>query len=91
MTIVLILSILILVTIAIWQITKIFELSQPAKINDSQIADNDDNNTQGKLMFAFLAFIYIITLFSFWKWGDVLLPEAASKHGSQYDSLMWIT
>ena len=53
MTIVLILSILILVTIAIWQITKIFELSQPAKINDSQIADNDDNNTQGKLMFAF--------------------------------------
>ena len=91
MTIVLILSILILVTIAIWQITKIFELSQPAKINDSQIADNDDNNTQGKLMFAFLAFIYIITLFSFWKWGDVLLPEAASEHGSQYDSLMWIT
>ena len=65
MTIVLILSILILVTIAIWQITKIFELSQPAKINDSQIADNDDNNTQGTLMFAFLAFIYIITLFSF--------------------------
>ena len=56
MTIVLILSILILVTIAIWQITKIFELSQPAKINDSQIADNDDNNTQGKLMFEFCDF-----------------------------------
>ena len=37
---------------------------------------------QGKLMFAFLAIlIYAITLFSFWKWGDVLLPAAASEHG----------
>ena len=42
-------------------------------------------------MFAFLIFIYILTIFSFWKWGDVLLPEAASEHGSEYDSLMWVT
>ena len=42
-------------------------------------------------MFAFLIFIYILTIFSFWKWGDVLLPQAASEHGSEYDSLMWVT
>ena len=29
-----------------------------------------------------MAFIYILTLYSFYAWGDVLLPEAASEHGS---------
>ena len=42
-------------------------------------------------MFAFLIFIYAITLFSFWKWGDVLLPDASSEHGIEYDNLMWIS
>jgi cytochrome c oxidase subunit 2 len=42
-------------------------------------------------MFAFLIFIYAITLFSFWKWGDVLLPDASSEHGLEYDNLMWIS
>jgi cytochrome c oxidase subunit 2 len=43
------------------------------------------------MMFAFLIFIYAITLFSFWKWGDVLLPDASSEHGIEYDNLMWIS
>jgi cytochrome c oxidase subunit 2 len=30
-------------------------------------------------------------LFSFWKWGDVLLPDASSEHGLEYDNLMWIS
>jgi cytochrome c oxidase subunit 2 len=79
-----------LVAISIWQITKIFELSQPKKEN-TQVADDDDNRWNGKMMFAFLIFIYAITLFSFWKWGDVLLPEASSEHGLEYDNLMWIS
>ena len=81
MTYLLIITVLILVAISIWQISKIFELSQ-AKRDDSQIANDNDNKWNGNLMFAFLLFIYGITLFSFWKWGDVLLPEAASEHGS---------
>jgi len=90
MTILLTLTVLALIAIAIWQITKIFELSQPKKIN-TQIADDDDNRWNGQLMFAFLIFIYAITLFSFWKWGDVLLPDASSEHGIEYDNLMWIS
>ena len=90
MTILLTLTILLLIAIALWQITKIFELSQPKKIN-TQIADDDDNRWNGQLMFAFLIFIYAITLFSFWKWGDVLLPDASSEHGIEYDNLMWIS
>ena len=90
MTILLTLVVVVLVAISIWQITKIFELSQPKKEN-TQVADDDDNRWNGQLMFAFLIFIYAITLFSFWKWGDVLLPDASSEHGLEYDNLMWIS
>ena len=90
MIIILSLMLLILVTISIWQVTKILELSQPQKASN-QVADDNDNETQGKLMFAFLIFIYLLTIFSFWEWGDVLLPNAASDHGPEYDNLMWIT
>ncbi|MDA9003078.1 cytochrome c oxidase subunit II [Flavobacteriaceae bacterium] len=90
MNIFLILSVLVLIAISIWQITKIFELSQAKKVN-TQVADDEDNNLNGKLMFIFLIFIYGITIFSFWSYGDVLLPDAASEHGSDYDNLMWIS
>ena len=90
MNIFLILSVLVLIAISIWQITKIFELSQAKKIN-TQVANDSDNNLNGKLMLAFLFFIYGITIFSFWAYGDVLLPNAASEHGNDYDNLMWIS
>ena len=87
MTTLLTILVLILVAIAIWQMTKIFELSQ-IKADNSQVANDKDNKYNGYLMFAFLIFIYAITIFSFWKYTKVLLPEAASEHGSEYDSLM---
>ncbi|WP_282132153.1 cytochrome c oxidase subunit II [Cellulophaga baltica] len=87
MTAFLIIAVLVLVAIAIWQMTKIFELSQ-IKADNSQIANDKDNKYNGYLLFAFLIFIYGITIFSFWKYTKVLLPEAASEHGAEYDSLM---
>ena len=61
MTILLTLVVLVLVAISIWQITKIFELSQ-AKKENTQVADDDDNRWNGQLMFAFLIFIYAVFL-----------------------------
>jgi len=90
MTTLLILAVLVLVAIAIWQMTKIFELSQ-IKAVDSQIANDDDNKFNGYLLFGFLIFIYGITIFSFWKYAKFLLPEAASEHGSDYDYLMLVS
>ncbi|MBD0778305.1 cytochrome c oxidase subunit II [Maribacter sp. ANRC-HE7] len=90
MTTILILAVLVLVAIAIWQMTKIFELSQ-IKAVDSQIANDNDNKYNGYLLFVFLIFIYGITIFSFWKYGKMLLPEAASAHGAEYDSLMLVS
>ena len=92
MTTPLILAVLVLVAIAIWQLAKIFELSQMGadRAND-QIANDSDNKYNGYLLFAFLVFIYGITIFSFAKYGKMLLPMPASEHGVDYDRLMWIS
>src|SRR5210317_556989 len=91
MTTPLILAVLVLVAIAVWQLAKIFELSQltTGKKSDATIADDEDNKYNGYLLFAFLVFIYGITIFSFSKYGKMVLPMPASEHGSQYDSLLW--
>ena len=92
MTTLFIVLILIFISIAIWQMIKIFDLSRAIsglKIDQSQIANDKDNNTQGKLMLAFLAFIYGITIFSLIKYGKFpLISNAASEHGQRIDSLM---
>ncbi len=90
MTVLLTITVLVLVAIAIWQMTKMFELSQ-LKTAHSEIANDTDNKYNGYLMFAFLIFIYGITIFSFWKYGKTLLPEAASAHGGEYDYLMLVS
>lgn len=86
----LIFAVLVLVAIAIWQMTKIFELSQ-LRTERTEIANDTDNKYNGYLLFAFLIFIYGITIFSFAKYGKMLLPEAASEHGQDYDQLMYIS
>jgi cytochrome c oxidase subunit 2 len=93
MTTPLILAVLVLVAIAVWQLAKIFELSQltTGKKSDSAIADDEDNKYNGYLLFAFLVFIYGITIFSFSKYGKMVLPMPASEHGVDYDRLMWIS
>ncbi|MBJ25602.1 MAG: cytochrome C oxidase subunit II [Flavobacteriaceae bacterium] len=84
------LTILVLAAISIWQVAKIFQMSQP-RTESSEIAGDKDNRFNGKLMLAFLFFIYILTFYSFWSWGDVLLPESSSEHGYIYDNLMWVS
>ncbi len=67
----------------IWQLTNVFNLK-----ND--VATEEDNNQQGKLMFAFMIGFYALMIFSFWKYSAVLLPEAASREGVRIDTLyMW--
>ena len=87
------LTILILlgITIAIWQMVKIFDLTQ-ANRDKSQVATDKDNSVNGYLMLVFLGFIYIITIISFALWGDLpLVSNSASEHGPEIDRLMIIT
>ena len=63
MTTLLVLIVVVLVAVAVWQLTKIFDLTQVGKnVNDSQIADDNDNKVNGYLMFGFLGFIYLTTI-----------------------------
>jgi len=92
MTVVLSIIAVTLLAISVWQITKIFEISNlGAKKDNSQIASEKDNDLQGKLMFAFLVFIYLVTIYSFASYTKVLLPESASEHGYTYDKLLLIS
>src|SRR5690554_3088186 len=95
MTSLLVVLVLILLGIAIWQISKIYTLTQigaGAKIDDSQIANDKDNSVNGYLMFAFLVFIYIFTIYGLFEWGGlVLISNAAAEHGKDIDNLMMIS
>jgi cytochrome c oxidase subunit II len=91
MTAFLTIIIVLFVAVAIWQMVKIFDLAQVGSSN-SQIATDNDNKINAYLMLAFLAFIYIITIVCFVKWGDLpLMSNSASEHGSEIDNLMIIT
>ena len=92
MTSLLVIIVLVLLAIALWQLTKIFDLTQVGKkVNKSQVANDKDNNLQGYIMFAFLAFIYIFTIYGLLTWGHLVLANPSSAHGEVIDNLMDIT
>jgi cytochrome c oxidase subunit 2 len=92
MTSLLVIVVLVLLAVALWQLTKIFDLTQVgSSSDDSQVASDNDNNIQGYIMFGFLAFIYIFTIYGLLKWGGLALHTPASEHGLLVDSLMNIT
>jgi cytochrome c oxidase subunit 2 len=89
MTSLLIIIVLVLLAIALWQLTKIFDLTQVGSdLDDSQVASDDDNNFQGYLMFGFSLYIHIYNLWSVYM-GPLHTP--ASAHGAEVDNLMNIT
>jgi cytochrome c oxidase subunit 2 len=92
MTSLLVIIVLVLLAVALWQLTKIFDLTQVGLNADStQVANDNDNNVQGYLMFGFLAFIYIFSIYGLFVWGPLVLHTPASEHGSDVDNLMNIT
>jgi len=91
MTAFLTIIVLVFITVAIWQMVKIFDLTQASNEN-SQVATDKDNKINGYLMMGFLAFIYIITIVCFVLWGDLpLMYNSASEHGVKVDNLMIIS
>ena len=92
MTGLLVFIVLAFIGVAVWQLTKIFHLTQVGASENSEIANDNDNNINGYLMFGFLAFIYLITIFCVVKYGDLpLMDNSASEHGKDVDTLMWIS
>ena len=93
MTTLLVLIVVVLLAVALWQLTKIFDLTQVGvKVNDTQVANDNDNKVNGYLMFGFLVFIYLTTIWCLAYYGKFpLMSDAASEHGPELDNLMMIT
>jgi cytochrome c oxidase subunit 2 len=92
MTSLLVIIVLVLLAVALWQLTKIFDLTQVgANPDKSEVATDRDNNIQGYLNFGFLAFLYIFFIYGLFKWGPLVLHTPASEHGLEVDRLMNIT
>jgi cytochrome c oxidase subunit 2 len=92
MTSLLVIIVLVLLAVALWQLTKIFDLTQVgSNLDSTEVATDNDNNIQGYLMFGFLGFIYIFSIYGLFKWGNLVLHTPASAHGGEVDNLMNIT
>ena len=93
MTALLSILVLVFILVAIWQMVKIFDLTQSVNArSDDQVANDKDNKINGYLMLGFLAFIYVITIICFVKYGDLpLMSNSASEHGPGIDNLMIIS
>ena len=73
--------ILFFIVTAIWQIVKIYDLTQVNTVakDSSQIANDKDNKVNGYLMLGFLIFIYVIIIICFIRYGDFpLMSNSAS-------------
>ena len=91
MTAFLIVLVILLFGVAVWQLNRMYQLSQTDHSETSEIASDTDNNKQGYYLLAFVFVIYAMLIICFWLWGDVLLPVAASEHGLEIDQLMLVT
>jgi len=91
MTTLLVILVLVSITVAIWQMVKIFDLTI-AKNESPGVATDFDNKINGYLMLGFLIFIYAITIWCCVAYGDLpLMSNSASEHGPTIDNLMIIS
>ncbi len=91
MTAFLVVLVIVLFGVALWQMSKIFDLSKPKSDTADEIANDEDNKINGKLMLMFVVFIYVLAFISHYKWSKVFLPQAASEHGVDIDQLWLIS
>ena len=72
------------VGVSFWQITRVMNLR-------GVIANDKDNNTQGKIALGFLVFLYAMMVYCLIAMNVLMLPESASFEGEHDDRLFSIT
>ncbi len=92
MTVFLVLIVIILFVASLWQMSKIYKMSQSQPTGDDlEVANDKDNRINAKLMLMFVIFLYFLSFYCFWYYSKYYLPEASSEHGSKYDTLMFVS
>jgi|TARA_R110000737_G_scaffold351267_1_gene392955 cytochrome c oxidase subunit 2 len=79
---------LVLGGIAIAQLMRLYELSSKMSKSDESEVGTQDNNLNGKLMLAFMAFLFLGFIWLMMEFGWTGRGEAASVHGKEYDWLL---
>ena len=74
----------VVVGVSFWQITRVMNLR-------SVIANDKDNDTQGKIALGFLVFLYAMMIYCLIAMNVIMLPESASIEGEHDDNLFSIT
>ena len=87
----LILVAVILGIIAIAKVIQVLELANNVKGTSSYVVTDKDNKAQARLMPIFLISYFAFIIWQIVKWGDKMLPVAASEHGVVTDELLNIT
>lgn len=91
MTKILIAIVVLLVIVALVQITRVSELLAELKNEDVNEVTDSDNKTQGFLYLIIgMGFIFFV-VWQMIEWNHLLLPDAASVHGAKIDILMQFT
>lgn len=79
---------LVLGAVAIAQLMRLYEASSKMSKTDESEVNTKDNNLNGKLMLAFMAFLFLGFIWLMMRFGWTGRGEAASEHGKAYDWLL---
>lgn len=88
-----VLVVIVLAAIAVAQLMRVYELTSKIRNRREEDLDLRVNNLNATLMIVFLAVFFGSGVYMFFKYGNGLLPEAASEHGQDVDWLFninWI-
>lgn len=88
MTSILIYLVLFLVIIALVQVIRVFEISNVLKGEDGITVSDKETNNQRYAWVAFLLGYFAFIIWLLYRFGGYMLPEAASEHGAEIDTLM---
>ena len=83
--------VLVLILVALTQITGIFNASSEIEGNKANTPTYKDNDTQGKLLLAGFILFYVAMIWSTIKYMPYFLPVSGSEHGVALDNLMAIS
>lgn len=88
-----VLVVIVLAVIAVAQLMRVYELSAKLKGHKEEEINLKTNNMNAGLMLAFMAVFFGSLIYMLAKYGNGMLPEAASAHGQDVDwlfGLNWI-
>ena len=85
-----VLVVIVLAVIAVAQLMRVYELTSKIRNRREEDIDLRVNNINASLMMWFLAAFFGSLIYMLYKYGNGLLPEAASEHGQDIDWLFKI-